>query len=438
MNCLVYPEKSTVSWRWHQCFSYHINMPSIFDSCTDVCGWIAAPIAALSYGSFGVPIRGTKHVPVHPLMMQSYKTTIMFITCWAVVFLGVDIGFTKWGLLSGFLWVVGGTGGIYGIRMAGLAVAVGTWASIMVMINFLFGIVIFQEPVADVPSTLCSFLLLIVGLVGMSIYSAPPPKAETIVVEQEVATTHNGDPGNVSYQYVEGDFPNSGRINDETEGLRNDNEILFQRPTVPTVDPQLTPHVVLFNGQITLTSRQCGILGAALNGVMTGGSLVPIHYAGEEGFGGARFFPSMACGAMISNFMLWSLYFVVKAILDTMSGKSIRQTVEGMPKLFFRELWFPGLLAGLLLSLAMFTSILAVTYLGQGVGNSLVQTKILVSGLWGIFWYHEIRGAATIAKWFVSAGICIAAIIWLSLERLQAKAGDHNRQLFRQTEISFD
>ena len=70
----------------------------------------------------------------------------------------------------------------------------------------------------------------------------------------------------------------------------------------------------------------------------------------------------------------------------------------------------------------MFTSIISVTYLGQGVGNSLVQLKIMVSGMWGIFWYHEIVGTTTITKWFASASVCVLAIIWLSLERLQAKA----------------
>lgn len=404
-------------------------MPSIFDSCTDVCGWIAAPIAALSYGSFGVPIRGTKHIPVHPLMMQSYKTMVMFLTCWGVTFLGVDIAFTKWGLLSGFLWVVGGTGGIYGIRMAGLAIAVGTWASIMVMINFLFGIVIFQEPVADVPSTLCSFLLLIVGLVGMSKYSAPPPKEESnaVVFAEEATAQENDDHENLIYQSMTEGESQDNRIDVGTvEGLRTDSETAGLQPVAAT-DPDNEPHLTLFNARISLTKRQCGIMGAAMNGVMTGGSLVPVHYASQEGFGGARFFPSMACGAMLSNLMLWCLYFVVQATMDITTGKTIRQTLDEMPKLYFRILWLPGLLAGLLLSLAMFTSILAVTYLGQGVGNSLVQTKILVSGLWGIFWYHEIKGAATIVKWFASAGICVAAIIWLSLERLEAKAGDNHR-----------
>ncbi|KAG7365033.1 drug/metabolite transporter superfamily protein [Nitzschia inconspicua] len=405
-------------------------MPSIFDTCTDACGWIAAPIASLSYGSFGVPIRGTKHIPVHPLMMQSYKTLMMFLTCWAVTFLGVEIAFTRWGLLSGFLWVVGGTGGIYGIRMAGLAIAVGTWASIMVMINFLFGIVIFREPVADVFSTLCSFVLLIVGLVGMSRYSAPPPKEVINIVGPEEEIPQIVEHESTNYQSMVGDAQRN-RIGDTTmEETRHDAESASLRPsTNDAFDSENLPHLVLFSGRISLTKRQCGILGASVNGVMTGGSLVPVHYAAEEGFGGAKFFPSMACGAILSNLLIWGVFFCFQAIRDSRRGKTMRQTVDEMPKPFFRELWFPASLAGLLLSLAMFTSIISVTYLGQGVGNSLIQSKILVSGLWGIFWYHEIKGAATIAKWFASAGICMLAIIWLSIERLEAKAGGHRMMI---------
>jgi glucose uptake protein GlcU len=398
-------------------------MPSFFDSCTDTCGWVAAVIAALTYGSFGVPIKGTKDIPVHPLIMQSYKTFVMFVTCWGVTLLGVDIAFTKWGLLSGFLWVVGGTGGVYGIRMAGLAVAVGVWASIMVMINFLFGILIFKEPVADIWGTLCSFLLLIVGLVGMSHYSAPHAPVEESGVEPD-ELDHDGE--HLDYQSLHEQSPITENVEEpdsETEGLRDDNSFTRQ---VVVGDSEQEPHYILFKGRISLTKRQCGILGAAMNGVMTGGSLIPVHYASAEGFGGARFFPSMACGALLSNFLLWCLYFCIHAIWNATKGMSIRETFDLVPKLYFRELWFPGLLAGFLLSLAMFTSILAVTYLGQGVGNSLVQTKILISGLWGILWFREIVGAATIAKWFTSAGICITAIIWLSLERLNAKAGENH------------
>ena len=53
-----------------------------------------------------------------------------------------------------------------------------------------------------------------------------------------------------------------------------------------------------------------------------------------------------------------------------------------------------------------------------------MQTKILVSGLWGIFFYKEIRGTRTISMWFLSASVAVLAIIWLSLERLLATGGE--------------
>lgn len=78
-----------------------------FDQCTDACGWTAGIIAALSYGSFGVPIKHTAHIDVHPLVLQSYKTLVVFLSCWLVVLLDVNVAFTWWGILSGFMWVVG-------------------------------------------------------------------------------------------------------------------------------------------------------------------------------------------------------------------------------------------------------------------------------------------------------------------------------------------
>ena len=65
-------------------------------------GWIAAGIAALCFGSYGVPIKATLNIEVHPLALQSYKTIVLFLTSWFVVFAGEDqIKFTPWGILSG-------------------------------------------------------------------------------------------------------------------------------------------------------------------------------------------------------------------------------------------------------------------------------------------------------------------------------------------------
>ena len=85
-------------------------MPLAFlDGCSDVCGWAAAVICVLSFGSFGVPLRGSQKVEMHPLVMQSYKTLVCFMTCWLVLFLGEDFKWSYWGIASGLFWVPGAT-----------------------------------------------------------------------------------------------------------------------------------------------------------------------------------------------------------------------------------------------------------------------------------------------------------------------------------------
>ena len=167
---------------------------------------------------------------------------------------------------------------------------------------------------------------------------------------------------------------------------------------------------------------------------------------------------SMACGALIANLILWALMYLYQcrkcmvvstptdidnetalysSSISSMTDDDLpsydssqplwRRAYDSMPVWHFAELTGPGLVAGILLSIAMFGSILSITYLGQGIGNSIVQTKILVSGLWGIFFFGEIRGIGVITKWFLSAGLSVMGIIWLSHERMLAtrEGGGH-------------
>lgn len=61
-------------------------------------------------------------------------------------------------------------------------------------------------------------------------------------------------------------------------------------------------------------------------------------------------------------------------------------------------------------------SILSVLYLGQGVGYSLSQSSMLISGLWGIFYYKEIRGEEMVLKWLIAAIVTMIGILWLSYQ----------------------
>jgi hypothetical protein len=357
-------------------------MVSVFDGCDDSCGWVAAFVAALAYGSFGVPIKATAKMDVHPLVFQSYKTAVMFLLSWFVLLLGVSPVWTPWGLVSGFLWVVGGTGGIYGIRMAGLAIAVGTWASVMIGVNFVWGILIFQEPVANIWSTVGAFSLLACGLVGMSHFSAPQQYQMQQIAEDGSNDTQLSPSSNNSY----GVHNNNMDVEDrnlidpgqERQGVHQTQTpfSILEAEGEKKEEPQTT----VLCGYL-MSKRKAGILGAVFNGLMTGSSLIPLHYAEQKGFGGAKYMISFATGALLSNGVIWVAFFglsYIKTIQQDLSGSKLWQAYEGMPLWHVRQLWLPASIAGFLLTIAMFGSILSVTYLGQGVGNSLVQSKILV------------------------------------------------------------
>jgi hypothetical protein len=59
-------------------------------SSCEVCGWVAAVGAMLAFGSFGVPIKSkvAQTLDIDPLVMQTYKTTMCFLTSWLVLFYG--------------------------------------------------------------------------------------------------------------------------------------------------------------------------------------------------------------------------------------------------------------------------------------------------------------------------------------------------------------
>lgn len=506
---------------------------------SDGAGYACAFIGALTQGSYGVPIKATKDVDVHPLILQSYKTLVFaFMSCVVVPFVTIwlehgkeydannnsTLRFTPFGVLSGFLWVSGGSCGVYGIRNAGMAVAVGTYASLHVCVNFTWGILIFEEPVHSFWESCVAFGLLLVGLVGMSKYSDKTPsdaketfkikktRPEDIMGSGEDESSHHHDDGSPE---VEDDSGNprilssssadwgdvemknssvgrsgssSSNIGTSTRRLANrgpntannnkyangssSNMMLEEEDTSLTKSLLKKLSVVVYGDELmddeyqndhdrhqkkryanlnpiaiwyrfvalvtslfaSLTPRQAGICMAVMNGLFGGCSLVPLHYAKKQGFQGLTYIPSFGLGSFVANIALWSLYFCwtyqqqrrhyhsqpEQEIAATTTTSIWKSSVELMPSFHWSVLWKRGLLAGFLLSIGMIFSILATGALGQGVGNSLVQLKILISGLWGIFYYKEIQNKRSIKLWFLSACICVSGILGLSYQRLMA------------------
>ena len=300
----------------------------ILDNCTESCGYAAAVAAAFCLGSFGVPAKSevVRRLDVDPLVMQSYKTTLCFLmSSPMVMLLGERPRFTKWGILSGVFWVPGGAAGIYGIRKAGLAVAVGTWSSLVVLTSFCWGIHVFGERVKSRNGAAGACITLILGLIGMANFSSKgkSKKKEKDLSSKEEALTPRDSTRDLESQQASTPkkkiMKNAVEISDsaptdrkvlvnkrcKTKSKRTSSggemcdsvdappssansitplEMEALLVNVKVKDPESKPQApeqssrIRFKpeGQSGLTQRQLGILAACFNGLWGGTSLIPL------------------------------------------------------------------------------------------------------------------------------------------------------------------
>ncbi len=407
----------------------------ILDKCTDACGYAAAGLAAICLGSFGVPAKSkvVTRLDADPLVIQTYKSTMAFLTCWLVLLLGEPVKMTSWGIVSGIFWVPGGVAGIYGIRNAGLAIAVGTWSSIIVLTSFFWGIGVFEEHVRSEIGACGACLTLVVGLIGMSRYSKPPDRIKDIddekkgsTIDEEITRVPSANDSNtdiskraLSRKVSRGKSDAANIDTDETpppspplpEPLEME-ALLRDETSDGGVETQEKQKSISIMGHFTVTRRQMGIVASMFNGLWGGTNLIPLHFASHEGFGGPTYVISFSCGSMLVTLALWVIRFLYE--LYRLDGAVVK-AFHALPSLYIRQMWIPGTLSGILWSAGNFMCIIAVTFLGQGVGYSFTQASMLISGLWGIFYFHEI-GKDMITRWLASAVVALVGILWLSYE----------------------
>jgi hypothetical protein len=122
-------------------------------------------------------------------------------------------------------------------------------------------------------------------------------------------------------------------------------------------------------------------MGAGLWG---GTSMIPLHFAAAEGYGGPSYVISFCCGSMAVTIALWMMRFLFE--LYRLEG-AIGKAYHALPSFHTRQMWLQGCLSGVLWSVGNFFAIISVTHLGQGVGYSFTQASMLVGGLWYVTWY---------------------------------------------------
>lgn len=211
-------------------------------------GYVAALVSCIAFGSFAVPIKGkaANSVSIDPLVMQTYKTGMCFLTSWLVLLLGEPFIFTPWGLLSGLFWVPGGTAGIAAVRTAGLAVSQGTWSTLKIMVAFVWGVFVFSEHVLSRLNSTMAIFLMMIGLWGMSFFSSPNRVAED---EENSLVESLLSNDNAELDYNEENEEDIDAPQEETKWIHR------------------------------LNNRQIGLLCAVIDGLWGGSILVPMHFA---------------------------------------------------------------------------------------------------------------------------------------------------------------
>jgi glucose uptake protein GlcU len=425
-------------------------MADVTAAC-EACGWAAAFCSMLAFGTFGVPIKSQAAVSVDidPLVFQTYKTFMCFVTSWLVLLAGEGFIFTPWGIVSGFFWVPGGVATIYAVKNAGLAIGIGIGSSFIVLVSFIWGIFIFEESVHSRTGASIAIFSMMLGLLGMSYFSSPESVTGQEQVESSVEITLSGsddaeNPRSLPRRSHSGadyqglvteededeeevvDGESLGEVDDElkmterteqsgySDNLSDDgNSVVEADASVSRVeggmsDPS-TEHVVVCG--IKLTKRQTGMLAAAFCGIWGGSILAPMKFCKSD-TKGTHYLISFAIGSSLVTLAFW----IIRYWYNVFKYKSMVKAYSNLPSFHIRTMWLAGGLSGTLWSIGNFFSLISVFYLGEGVGYPLVQTSILVSGLWGIFYFKEVTGTERISKWLLSSLMTIFGILLLSYE----------------------
>jgi len=336
-----------------------------------VWGYIAVVIAALAWGSFGVftKTEAIREAKVDPMIIQCYMSVAIFLVSWlAAVVPSVGVSITYWGVIGAAIWTPASCASIFGIKYLGLGVSQGSWSGIIMVTSFVWGVAYFDYPVKHITLTVLALVLLLLGSFGVAITGAG-------ILRRLGLPEYAPDDENSSYKNIS--------INKETVPLvNNDNTTTEKSP--PT---------------ITIFQRIIGVICVFIVGLFAGSVMVPFNIF-QNGYSESKthalkYLISYGIGVLGVTPLLVIPYFLIK--------REIPNFHLNKPKVIIY-----GLLTGVTWSIGNAASYFATDYLGLSVGYPLTQTALLVAGLWGLFWYREIKGWFSITQFFTFAIIILA------------------------------
>ena len=343
---------------------------------TATAGFILSVISAVANGTFAAVaklrrIQGCRP-PLSPIILNCYVTTGVCIcsVIIAIVLAACDgqsrcewfvgdarLVWSWWGVLGGIIFVLSIACSFAAINLVGISVAQGVWCGSSICFSFLLGVTLLAEPVASVGLSVLAIFLLALGTTGMATCQALVakflPRPKTLV---GISGT---EPLDVALD---------GTITQPTAHLSQ--------------------------------SRALGVLVALLVGLLGSLILLPAAFA-DKPAQGLGFVPSFAVGAAVGIAALTTAHHAL--VLGT------------RPLWHARRALLLGVGSGVIWAIGFVCTTLAFPAIGYAVAVPLMQTALVVSGLWGILVFREISDRRAVALFFAAAAVALGGAVLLSV-----------------------
>jgi riboflavin transporter FmnP len=280
--------------------------------------------------------------------------------------------FTPWAFVSAFLWVPGGTAGVYAIRHAGLAISVGIWSCVIVILSYVWGVWIFGEEQKSVWGAVRSVAVLCVGLCGSAYFSSREVDQDE-KEENSAATEHTSLVRQSDYSQQAIDFHEialSSKCNKHT----------YQ-----------------------MSKYHAGLCMAVINGILASTIMVPLHYAPAATTSSLGYSMSFGVAAVLAVMLFWMLRFVWLTSINYYSSlmhwvdesrqqipslemllriklDALNKGYQQLPSFHLRVMWRAGMTSGVLYSMGNLFGIISIKKLGDFMGYSLNQSSVIISG----------------------------------------------------------
>lgn len=374
-------------------------------------GYVAMLVSALGFGSNFVAVKGCE---------TGDGIAFQFFFCLSVWVFGLMVGgyrgfphFHPLAMLGGWLWATGNVASVPAIKLIGLGLSLLLWGATNMLMGWASGTYgLFGLEKRAVRNMALNYAGLAVALVALALYLFVKP--EDTSHTDEDATSHATRRTSSTEGFLNKNLESELMENGDRQRQQQTEQEMVNVAQVKVAEPEGDGDVFL--PHVKGPSRFTVGAGLALGcGLMFGSCFNPSQYIIDHAqvpgslYYGASTEPldyvfAHFCGIFITSLSYFTLYCIYKAVR------------REPPQIFPRSV-LPAMASGSLWAIAMIAWFVANGNL-QSFSITfpiITSTPGLVAALWGIFVFHEIKGAKNLTTMACAFSLTALACILIAL-----------------------